>query len=83
MRKPREIKGFCSKNCYLWPSSKLFMNVMQLPEPDLPYVTVPGAPTVAHPGGGGCKKQHNFVNITQFATIYYIYFSLNNHLICS
>ena len=24
-----EIKGFCPKSCYLRPSSKLFMNVMQ------------------------------------------------------
>ena len=45
----------------------------------------------AHPEGGfqgwkpprlELKKQHNFVDITQFTTLRYIYFSLNNHSSC-
>ena len=43
MRNRSEIKGFCSKSCYLRPSSNLFINVMQQSEPDLTYGTVPGA----------------------------------------
>ena len=44
MRDLGEIKGFCSKSCYLRPSFNLVINVMQLPGADSPYGTVPGAP---------------------------------------
>ena len=44
MYNPDEIKDFCFKSFCLWLSSNLFMNVMQWPEPDLPYGREPGAP---------------------------------------
>ena len=46
IRNPGEIKGFCSKSCYLRSSSNLFMNVMQEPGPDLTYGAVPGVPAL-------------------------------------
>ena len=36
-----KIKGFSLKICYLGPHVTFFVNVMQQPEPDLFYGTVP------------------------------------------
>ena len=44
MYNPGEAKGFYLKSFYLRPLSNLFMNVVQLPVPDLPLGTVPETP---------------------------------------
>ena len=44
MYNPGEAKGFYLKSSYLRPLSNFFMNVVQLPVPDLPLGTVPEAP---------------------------------------